>query len=231
MEKPAAAKMKACCLASILLLLSFYIHFLGTSTLRPFSVSPNSSNPSLNPFVAWNSSQNDFLSPTSTSQEDSCRGRYIYVHDLPPRFNAVLLLPCRMLTRVTDGNMCQYLQNAGLGPLVDDPEGLLSNGSWYKTNQFLLEVIFHEKMKRYDCLTQDSSFASAVYMPYYTGLDISQYLYSNKISVRDAAGFDLMRWLSGRPEWGRMFGRDHFFVAGRIAWDFRRQLDIPTDWG
>ncbi|KAI4370444.1 hypothetical protein MLD38_018798 [Melastoma candidum] len=237
MEKPPAAKMKSpggggggVCLASLVslfLLLSFYSHFLGTSTVHPFLAAPNSVNPSLNRLAGLNSSRNDL----PTTEEDSCRGRYIYVHDLPPKFHADLLIHCRVLTRGTDGNMCPYLENAGLGPMVDDPEGVLSNGSWYKTNQFLLEVIFHEKMKRYKCLTEDSSFASAVYIPYYAGLDISQYLYSNNISVRDAAAFDLMRWLTGRPEWGRLSGRDHFFVAGRIAWDFRRQLDDPSDWG
>ncbi|PKI77250.1 hypothetical protein CRG98_002371 [Punica granatum] len=127
--------------------------------------------------------------------------------------------------------MCQYIDNFGLGPKVSDPGGVLSNGSWFRTNQFMLEVIFHNRLKKYECLTNNSSRASAVFIPYYAGLDMSQFLWSPNISVRDATGYDLVRWVSGRPEWRRMWGRDHFFVAGRIAWDFRRQTDDTSDWG
>ena len=127
--------------------------------------------------------------------------------------------------------MCPYMENLGIGPAVENSGGVLLDGSWFETNQFLLEVIFHNKMKRYECLTNDSSLASAVYVPYYAGLDISQFLWSSNISVRDATAFDIVGWLSARPEWKRMAGRDHFLVAGRIAWDFRRQFDDPSFWG
>lgn len=165
------------------------------------------------------------------AEYDPCSGRYIYIHDLPTRFNTDLLHNCRSLTRGTDGNMCPYMENLGLGPKVGDTGGVLSNGSWFRTNQFMLEVIFHNRLKMYNCLTNDSSAASAIFIPYYAGLDISQFLWSPNISVRDETGYDLVRWVSAQPEWRRMWGRDHFFVAGRIAWDFRRQTDESSDWG
>ena len=36
---------------------------------------------------------------------DSCSGRYIYVHDLPSRFNYDLLRKCELLTRGTEANV------------------------------------------------------------------------------------------------------------------------------
>ncbi|OMP07375.1 Exostosin-like protein [Corchorus olitorius] len=86
-------------------------------------------------------------------------------------------------------------------------------------------------MKKYECLTNDSSIASAVFVPFYAGLDMSMYLWGYNISVRDSASLGLVKWLAEKPEWKRMLGRDHFLVAGRIAWDFRRQTDNESDWG
>ncbi|WRX21473.1 Exostosin [Theobroma cacao] len=162
---------------------------------------------------------------------DSCLGRYIYVHDLSSRFNKDLVNNCRLLTRGTDKNMCPYLENLGFGPQIENPQNVLLNDSWFSTNQFLLEVIFHNKMKNYECLTNDSSKASAVFVPFYAGLDMSMYLWGFNISVRDSASLSLVKWLAEKPEWKRMWGRDHFLVAGRIAWDFRRQTDNESDWG
>ncbi|KAF5738492.1 putative Xyloglucan galactosyltransferase KATAMARI1 [Tripterygium wilfordii] len=161
----------------------------------------------------------------------SCFGRYIYVHDLPSRFNQEFLDNCESITRGTNSNMCPYLVNSGFGSKIGDSQGFLLNNSWYSTNQFLLEVIFHNRMKRYECLTNDSSFASAVYVPFYAGLDISHYLWNVSISVRDSSAKELVKWLIDKPEWRRMWGRDHFLVAGRISWDFRRQTDDESDWG
>lgn len=48
------------------------------------------------------------------SDSDSCSGRYIYMYDLPKRFNQDLLKNCHSLQRWTD--MCPYMSNMGLGP-------------------------------------------------------------------------------------------------------------------
>ncbi|XP_038694836.1 xyloglucan galactosyltransferase MUR3-like [Tripterygium wilfordii] len=166
---------------------------------------------------------------TSENKSDPCGGRYIYVHDLPPRFNADMLKECRSLSPWT--NMCNFTTNAGLGPPLENVEGVFSNTGWYATNQFAVDVIFNNRMKQYECLTNDSSIAAAIFVPFYAGFDIARYLWGHNISTRDAASLDLVDWLTKRPEWHIMGGRDHFLVAGRITWDFRRLSDEETDWG
>ncbi|KAK7311443.1 hypothetical protein RJT34_09586 [Clitoria ternatea] len=180
-----------------------------------------------------------FHSPNHTvtflaTNTDSCTGRYIYIHHLPPRFNSHLLHNCHSLTRGTDKpNMCPYMQNLGLGPQIlnSQSQHVFTNQSWYATNQFLLEVIFHNRMKKYECLTNDSSLASAVFVPFYAGLDISRFLWLSNLTIRDSSGQDLLQWLEKKPEWKTFWGRDHFLVSGRIAWDFRRQSDNESYWG
>ncbi|KAJ6798511.1 xyloglucan galactosyltransferase KATAMARI1-like protein [Iris pallida] len=168
------------------------------------------------------------MSTPTTTITDQCEGRYIYVHDLPARFNADMIHNCRNLSPWTD--MCRFTSNAGLGPKLDDSEGVFSETGWYATNQFALDYIFHQRIQRYECLTGDSSLASAVFVPFYAGFDIGKHLWGYNTSVRDSAGLELVKWLTERPEWARMGGRDHFMVAGRITWDFRR-LTEDGDWG
>lgn len=166
---------------------------------------------------------------TLDNKSDPCGGRYIYVHDLPPRFNEDMLKDCRSLSRWT--NMCKFTTNKGLGPPLENIEGVFSDKGWYATNQFAVDVIFSNRMKQYECLTNDSSLAAAIFVPFYAGFDIARYLWGYNISTRDAASLDLVDWLSKRPEWGIMGGKDHFLVAGRITWDFRRLSDSDSDWG
>lgn len=165
------------------------------------------------------------------SSLDLCSGRYIYMHDLPSQFNDDLLKNCSSIYQWHD--MCPYVSNMGLGPRVEnDPETVLLKKGWFATNQFTLEIIFHNRMKHYECLTKDSSLASAIYVPFYAGLDVGQFLWDFNESMRDASSFRLLKWLSQKPEWERMYGRDHFLVAGRIAWDFRRHAAIDNPgWG
>ncbi|KAA8550696.1 hypothetical protein F0562_002380 [Nyssa sinensis] len=115
---------------------------------------------------------------TIENKSDPCGGRYIYVHDLPPRFNEDMLKECRSLSLWT--NMCKFTSNAGLGPPLENVEGIFG---------------------------------------------------AYNISMRDAASLDLVNWLAKRPEWSIMGGKDHFLVAGRITWDFRRLSDEESDWG
>ncbi|KAJ7977166.1 Xyloglucan galactosyltransferase KATAMARI1 [Quillaja saponaria] len=166
---------------------------------------------------------------TTENKSDPCGGRYIYVHDLPPRFNEDMLKECKSLSLWT--NMCKFTTNAGLGPPLENVEGVFSDTGWYATNQFAVDVIFSNRMKQYDCLTQDSSIAAAIFVPFYAGFDIARYLWGYNISRRDAASLDLVDWLMKRPEWDIMNGRDHFLVAGRITWDFRRLSEEESDWG
>lgn len=167
---------------------------------------------------------------TVENKSDPCGGRYIYVHDLPPRFNEDMLKECRSLSLWT--NMCKFTTNAGLGPPLENVEGVFEDTSWYATNQFAVDVIFNNRMKQYECLTKDSSLAAAIFVPFYAGFDIARYLWGGfNVSRRDAASLDLVDWLMKRPEWSIMGGKDHFLVAGRITWDFRRLTDNEEDWG
>ncbi|KAL2540702.1 Xyloglucan galactosyltransferase KATAMARI1 [Abeliophyllum distichum] len=120
---------------------------------------------------------------TVENKSDPCGGRYIYVYDLPPRFNEDMLKECRSLSLWT--NMCKYTTNAGLGPPLENAEGVFSNTGWY--------------------------------------------LWGYNVSTRDASSLALVDWLMKRPEWEIMGGKDHFLVAGRITWDFRRLTE--NDWG
>lgn len=167
---------------------------------------------------------------TKENKNDPCGGRYIYVHDLPSRFNEDMLKNCKSLSRWT--NMCKFMINAGLGPPLENVEGVFSNTGWYWTNQFAVDVIFSNRMKQYECLTNDSSIAAAFFVPFYAGFDIARYLWGGfNISTRDAASLELVDWLVKRPEWKIMGGKDHFLVAGRITWDFRRLSENEGDWG
>ncbi|KAJ8756210.1 hypothetical protein K2173_024757 [Erythroxylum novogranatense] len=166
----------------------------------------------------------------SDEHSESCSGRYIYVHDLPSQFNDDLLRNCSWLLRPWY-DMCPYLTNSGLGRQVENSEGVLSENSWFQTNQFVLEIIFRNRMKKYKCLTNDSSSASAVFVPFFAGLDVGRFLWTHNASTRDALGLNLTRWVRERPEWKKLWGRDHFFVTGRIASDFRRPADNDWGWG
>ncbi|XP_074267474.1 putative xyloglucan galactosyltransferase GT11 [Silene latifolia] len=164
----------------------------------------------------------------NVENSDECEGKYIYVQELPRQFNDDLLENCRTLNKWID--MCKYLTNSGLGPRLNNDSGESGN-SWFATNQFSLEVIFHNRMKQYKCLTKDSSKANAIYVPFYAGLDAGRYLWNNDVLTRDASSIELAKYLREKPEWATMYGRDHFIVAGRISWDFRRDSEKKTDWG
>ncbi|KAH0687239.1 hypothetical protein KY289_017951 [Solanum tuberosum] len=159
-----------------------------------------------------------------------CAGRYIYVAEIPSKFNEIMLKECKLLNKWED--MCQYLVNMGLGPDLGNPQRIFSNKGWYTTNQFSLEVLFHNRMKQYDCLTNYSSEASAVFVPYYSGFDVARYLWDDfNTSMRDAGAIEVAKFLKEKPEWETMWGRDHFMIAGRITWDFRRGIEEDAAWG
>ncbi|RLN40958.1 hypothetical protein C2845_PM01G02830 [Panicum miliaceum] len=143
------------------------------------------------------------VSDDGAGSADPCRGRYVYVHNLPPRFNADIIRDCR--------------NNAGLGrPLADRADGVITGEvGWYGTHQFALDAIFHSRMKQYECLTNHSAVANAVFVPFYAGFDFARYHW----------GYD------NAHQWRRMWGRDHFLVAGRTGWDFRRSNNVDPDWG
>ncbi|GJM84723.1 hypothetical protein PR202_ga00420 [Eleusine coracana subsp. coracana] len=165
------------------------------------------------------------LATTADIKGDLCHGRYIYVQELPPRFNLAMVQSCGTLSPWTD--MCGSTSNGGFGPQLVD--GAFQETGWYDTDAHALDLIFHARMQRYECLTSDPSLAAAVFVPFYAGLDVARHLWGHDASARDALAMDLVEWLARRPEWRAAGGRDHFFVAGRTTWDFRRQAD--AEWG
>ncbi|KAG7013772.1 putative xyloglucan galactosyltransferase GT14, partial [Cucurbita argyrosperma subsp. argyrosperma] len=171
-------------------------------------------------YSTFPSSDNGVLIASSVFSTDKlplqnpCSGRYLFIHNIPSRFNLDLIRDCQSLTRGTDkSDMCPYFQNSGLGPEIEDSRGVFFNSSLFKTNQFLLEVIFHNRIKQYECLTNDSAMASGIYVPFYAGLDISRYLWNPNISARDSSARDFVRLISEKPEWKRMSSALH----GRVS--------------
>lgn len=88
-------------------------------------------------------------------------------------------------------------------------------------------------MNKYRCLTNDSSMASAIFLPCYAGLDVGQYLWNFNMSLRDRDSLPqkLVDFLGKTYEWKTVWWRDHFLIGGRIAWDFRRLVDDENGWG
>jgi hypothetical protein len=125
---------------------------------------------------------------------DRCAGRNIYLYDLPPRFNADLVRGCSKLRPWMD--LCPYVANCGMGQALRDDEGGVSPAGrgWYATDQFMLDVIFHFRMQRYACLTDDDA---AVFVPFYASLDGGRHLW-NSTAARDALALDLVAWLARR---------------------------------
>uniref|UniRef100_A0A0C9S4A7 TSA: Wollemia nobilis Ref_Wollemi_Transcript_25498_1888 transcribed RNA sequence n=1 Tax=Wollemia nobilis TaxID=56998 RepID=A0A0C9S4A7_9CONI len=165
-------------------------------------------------------------SPEFESTEDACEGRRMYIHPLPPEFNEAILALCDAYESWT--SFCDHAKNGGFGPRTHR-----RSRSWYRTDAFMLELIFHNRAKRYDCLTESSTEADVFFLPYYAGLDALRYLYGDEIERGAEHGARLVQWLRGNASeaWQRRGGTDHFVVMGRPAWDFSRPLGRADGWG
>ncbi|BBN13696.1 xyloglucan galactosyltransferase MUR3 [Marchantia polymorpha subsp. ruderalis] len=200
-------------------------------------------------------------SAAESGSKDECEGRRIFMYDLPGEFNVELVQKCRY--GVTSWlNFCPHAENGGLGQLhgawssnapssyqVEQPleattglapaggggageSGWLGSG-WYKTDPYMLEIVFHSRMQKYSCLTSDAARADAFYFPYYVGVDALRYLYNSSIQ-KDSHGEALVEWIkeNAQQEWERHGGKDHFMVLGRTSWDFYLLgNETHTQWG
>uniref|UniRef100_M8CF47 Exostosin GT47 domain-containing protein n=1 Tax=Aegilops tauschii TaxID=37682 RepID=M8CF47_AEGTA len=171
-----------------------------------------------------------FFSVPRIFRRDPCAGRYVYMYDLPPRFNADLVRECRRISGSTD--VCKDVANDGFGPPIKGggEAGSLPESGAYDTDQYMLGLIFHARMRRHECLTADPAAAAVVYVPFYAGLDSAMHLGSKDLAARDALSRDVVDWLAQRPEWRAMGGRDHLLVSGRGTWDFIVNPDA-VGWG
>ncbi|KAI3886057.1 hypothetical protein MKX03_003638 [Papaver bracteatum] len=144
-----------------------------------------------------------------------CSNGKVYVYELPKMFNKELLEKCDELNPWN--SRCEAVSNNGFGRKYSPgqvgkviPGNLIS--SWYFTDQFASEIIYHNRMLTHKCRTSDPSSASAYYIPFYAGLAVGKYLWSdNYTSFKKSNGWD------------------HFIMLGRISWDFRRK--DRRDWG
>ncbi|XP_030470329.1 probable xyloglucan galactosyltransferase GT17 [Syzygium oleosum] len=162
----------------------------------------------------------------------ACRSRAaVYVHSLPPRFNSDLLLRCRSLNMYTD--MCPHVSNRGLGRPIPSVAGIGGGGggSWFATNQFIAEMIFHARLENHPCRVRDPALANLFYVPFYAGLHVSSMFRERSLPARDALAVDLAEHVQSLPTWQRRGGHDHFLVLGRTAWDFLRLSNRGPDFG
>ena len=153
-----------------------------------------------------------------------CKGRYVYIMPAPRDFNEQLLAECHLHDRT---DMCATLSNGGLGRTLVEPDVFTASG-FYRTKEVALGVIFHNRLKQYDCLTTDAARASAIYVPYYADVDLQRTVFQGGMAIRNKNPNKLNEWLVARPEWAVHHGHDHFMAVGRVTWDFRQQSD---GWG
>ncbi|KAI3468905.1 hypothetical protein Pfo_025568 [Paulownia fortunei] len=152
--------------------------------------------------------------------ESDCTNRWIHIRHLPPEFNLDLLTNCSEYPLFD--NFCPYVSNHGLGQKTHN-----SSHSWYRTDPFMLELVFHRRMLEYPCLTPDPNLANAVYIPYYAGIDSLKYLFGPEVNSSFRHGLDLFHYLAhlDTPSiWNKNLGHDHFLVMARPAWDFSQPL-------
>ncbi|XP_043724087.1 probable xyloglucan galactosyltransferase GT19 [Telopea speciosissima] len=167
------------------------------------------------------------LESESESSNSDCEGRWIHIRKLPSRFNLDLLTNCSAYPIYDD--FCPYLANHGLGHKTHN-----RSHNWYRTDPFMLELLFHRRILEYPCLTPDPSLAQAIFLPYYGAIDSLRYLYGPEVNSSADHGLSLYRFLQqDSPQiWSRYSGHDHFLVLARPAWDFSQPLsNDPLIWG
>ncbi|XVF53994.1 hypothetical protein PTKIN_Ptkin05aG0145700 [Pterospermum kingtungense] len=170
-------------------------------------------------------------SDISPSHSHQCSSGRIFVYDLPAVFNKELLDKCGELDPWH--SRCEALSNNGFGRKATGlstivPKGLIL--AWYWTDQFAMEIIYHNRILNHKCRTMEPGTATAFYIPFYAGLAVGKHLwYINSSKDRDRYCEMILRWVQDQPYWSRSKGRDHFMAMGRITWDFRRSKG--RDWG
>ncbi|KAL0377881.1 UNVERIFIED_CONTAM: Xyloglucan galactosyltransferase XLT2 [Sesamum radiatum] len=164
---------------------------------------------------------------------DECPSGRIYAYDLPSMYNRDLVL-----TNCTDLDPwnweCGIITNHGYGRAATElrrilPEDLYK--SWYHTNQYTLEILFHHRILKHKCRTLEPESATAFYIPFYAGLAVGKHLWKNDTAIRDKHCKMMLRWVKNQPYWMKSNGSDHFMTIGRITWDFRRLTDPGKSWG
>ncbi|XP_044467360.1 xyloglucan galactosyltransferase XLT2-like [Mangifera indica] len=171
------------------------------------------------------------ISATISMSAEQCSSGRIFVYDMPKPFNQDLLENCHELSPW--GSRCEMLINGGFGRSATDLNGVVPANlipAWHWTDQFVSEIIFHNRLLNHKCRTLEAESATAFYIPFYAGLAAGKYLWSHSNAKdRDYHCEMMLRWVRDQPYFNRSNGWDHFITMGRISWDFRRSKD--EDWG
>ncbi|XP_071707267.1 xyloglucan galactosyltransferase XLT2 [Rutidosis leptorrhynchoides] len=168
----------------------------------------------------------------SSDDNIQCSAGKIFVYNLPSFFNTELLENCHELNPW--GSRCDTYSNDGLGRPATKLAGVIPeslSGAWFWTDQFASEIIYHNRMLNYRCRTLEPESATAYYIPFYAGLAVGKYLWTNNYTSedRDRHCEMMLKWVHEQPYWKKSDGWDHFLTMGRITWDFRRSKE--QDWG
>ncbi|PON69993.1 Exostosin-like [Parasponia andersonii] len=165
-------------------------------------------------------------------ESDQCCSGRVFVYELPEFFNREILRSCDNLNPWS--SRCDSLSNQGFGQPATALSGLVPENlvpAWYWTDQFVTEVVFHNRILNHKCRVTEPESATAFYIPFYAGLAVGKYLWSNTSTAKDRDRHceAMLTWLGNQPYYRRSNGWDHFISMGRITWDFRRSKD--DDWG
>ncbi|KAF9615881.1 hypothetical protein IFM89_026807 [Coptis chinensis] len=183
-------------------------------------------------FLLHQQQQQSKQSPSSNPLVNrDCKYGKFYVYDLPPMLNKDLVENCQDLNPW--GSRCDALSNDGLGRHATGLNGVVPDNlvsTWFWTDQFASEIIFHNRILGHKCRTQNPESAQAFYIPFYAGLAVGKFLWTNYTAQeRDFHCVTMVKWVQEQKYWNRSNGWDHFMMLGRISWDFRRSKD--EDWG
>ncbi|KAK6135278.1 hypothetical protein DH2020_030979 [Rehmannia glutinosa] len=220
-------------LLQLLLLLSapslpFSLSAAGSSSPRP---SPSLHNLSFDNSATGEQNFRGGLFINEAINENCPYGK-VYVYNLPPLFNTEIVKNCHNINPWS--SRCDALSNSGFGKSADGISGIVPEkiaGAWFWTDQFSLEVIYHNRILNYRCRTLEPESATAFYIPFYTGLAVERFLFTKNSTTeeRDRHCTMMLNWVSDQPFFNKSHGWDHFITVGRISWDFRRSKD--EDWG
>ncbi|CAK9183284.1 unnamed protein product [Ilex paraguariensis] len=162
---------------------------------------------------------------------EKCESGKVYVYNLPEMLNKDLLNKCHELDPWH--SLCNAVSNNRFGPRATGLAGIVPANlvpAWYWTDMHAGEIIYHARILNYKCRTMDPELARVFYIPFYAGIAVQKYLFTNS-SARDRDWHceTMLRWVQNQPYWRRFNGSDHFIMLGRVTWDFRRSND--ADWG
>lgn len=218
-----------------LAVLLFQVLLLLSAPSLPFSLSAATPRPSpaIDNLIPENPASTHLAVDSIHDSPASCPYGKVYVYDLPRQFNTEIVENCDGINPWS--SRCDALSNSGFGKsaaaeISTTVPGNLS-GAWFWTDQFSLEVIYHNRMMNYRCRTAAPESATAFYIPFYVGLAIERSLFTKNSTTaeRDRHCKMMLNWVGDQPQFKKSNGWDHFITLGRISWDFRRSRD--GDWG